>query len=85
MEYIFKIKILLISYLAGMLGGLTFIVISRIFYDDYQSYDSKCASDVIAIANTYIVYTTLILVIITIIATLAGIWFSKQFSLSKEK
>lgn len=54
-------------------------------FDGYQLYYNTCASDVIAIANTYIVFTTLVLVIIAIIATLAGIWFTKQFSLSKEK
>ena len=62
-----------------------FFLLARIFHDDYQSYNNKCASDVIAIANTYIIYTTLVLVIIAIIATLAGVWFAKQFSLSREK
>ena len=39
----------------------------------------------IAVANTYIVYTTFILVIIAILITLVGIWFSREFSLTKDK
>nr|VFK79038.1 MAG: hypothetical protein BECKSD772D_GA0070982_103320 [Candidatus Kentron sp. SD] len=72
------------SYIAGVLGGITIILIPKLFNYDDSSTNTSC-SDVIAVANTYIVYTTFILVIIAILITLVGIWFSREFSLTKDK
>ncbi|MBQ5946307.1 hypothetical protein [Massilia sp. ST3] len=41
-------------------------------------------SDAVSIANTYIVFTTIIFVAITLFLTVAGLWFTQQFAASKE-
>ncbi|AYR25793.1 hypothetical protein RC54_19110 [Herbaspirillum rubrisubalbicans] len=41
-------------------------------------------SDAISIANTYIVFTTIIFVAITVFLAVAGLWFTQQFATSKE-
>nr|VFK49282.1 MAG: hypothetical protein BECKTC1821E_GA0114239_11693 [Candidatus Kentron sp. TC]VFK49568.1 MAG: hypothetical protein BECKTC1821D_GA0114238_10818 [Candidatus Kentron sp. TC]VFK65189.1 MAG: hypothetical protein BECKTC1821F_GA0114240_11703 [Candidatus Kentron sp. TC] len=46
---------------------------------------AKNAQDIMAIANTYIVFTTFIFVLLTIAITGAGIWFARWFGISKEK
>ncbi|MBK5929074.1 hypothetical protein [Halochromatium salexigens] len=65
------------GFLAGLLGGL--------FQSNNALLNPQNGSDVIAVANTYIVFTTFIFVLMTIIVTGAGIYFSKWFGISKEK
>lgn len=76
------------SFLAGLLGGLAIVLlahpIAALFQKDNLLLSASSGSDVIAVANTYIVFTTFIFVLITIIVTGTGIWFSKWFGLSKD-
>lgn len=76
------------SFLAGLLGGLAIVLlahpIAALFQRDNLILGASSGSDVIAVANTYIVFTTFIFVLITIIVTGTGIWFSKWFGLSKD-
>lgn len=66
--------------LAGFAGGF----ISPILYSFYSKTAIPSASDAIAIANTYIVFTTIIFVGFTVVLGLAGYVFTQQFSTTKE-
>lgn len=46
---------------------------------------ATAAANTASVANTYIVFTTLIFVVVTLILTIAGIIFTHQFSLSKSE
>jgi len=59
--------------------------ILEIFQADSPVLGADNGSEVIAVANTYIVFTTFIFVIITIILTAIGVGFAKWFGISKEK
>jgi hypothetical protein len=80
---------LLGGFIAGVLGGLLVMLlghpIAEIFQQDNPLIYSASGSDVIAVANTYIVFTTFIFVLITIIVTGLGIWFTKWFGLTKHQ
>lgn len=77
------------GFLAGALGGMLMMLLAHpiveIFQPDNPLIKPESGSDVIAVANTYIVFTTFIFVVITIVITGAGLWFTKWFGLSKEK
>lgn len=81
------------AFVAGLLGGM-FIVLSFIYvipdtvsvlHDKHQLLRLGAKTDVISIANTYIVFTTFIFVMFTIVMGALGIWFSRWFSMTKEK
>nr|VFK52559.1 MAG: hypothetical protein BECKTC1821D_GA0114238_11913 [Candidatus Kentron sp. TC] len=76
-----------ISVISGASGGLLLILIghplSKLFLPGESQ--SPNASDVISIANTYIVFTTFIFVMITIMIAISSMWFSKWFGSTKDK
>ena len=80
---------LLGGFLAGLLGGMLIMLlghpIASLFQRDNPLLGANGGSDVIAVANTYIVFTTFIFVLITIIVTGTGIWFTKWFGLTKHQ
>jgi len=81
--------LLCVAYLAGLLGGLTF----DLFQDAAAAHSrhtspaswAVSSSDVMATANTYIVYTTFIFVVITLLVTAVGLYFAKWFGAVKER
>jgi hypothetical protein len=90
----------LVAFAAGCIGGLaTFLVafrqlISTLVHDNcsFPGYmvgidapGAPSGGDVIAVANTYIVYTTIIFVVTTIVVTIAALYFGWQFSHDKEQ
>lgn len=89
MKSLFKTINLFCSFLAGLLGGMFIILLAhpivKLFQANNPLLNPESGSDVIAVANTYIVFTTFIFVLITIIVTGGGIWFSKWFGLSKDQ
>lgn len=73
------------GFISGICGGLlsgafTFAALNYFFSPGAV----PTAADAIAIANTYIVFTTIIFVAITLFLTVAGLWFTQQFATSKE-
>lgn len=71
--------------LSGLFGGVlsgitTFVLINGNTKNVWQ----PATSDAISIANTYIVFTTIIFVATTIFLAVAGIWFTHQFASTKE-
>lgn len=89
MNTLFSTATLIGGFVAGMLGGFFILLvghpIASMFQKDNPLISSASGSDVIAVANTYIVFITLIFVLITLFITVAGIWFSKQFAIRKDK
>lgn len=72
----------LLSGLLGSLfsGGMTFCLIN--YFSTVVN--RPVLSDAVSIADTYIVFTTIIFVAITLFLTGAGLWFTQQFAASKE-
>ncbi|QBQ53070.1 hypothetical protein [Nitrosococcus wardiae] len=66
--------------LAGFIGG----AIAPWFLGWLKNATVQSPSNAIAIANTYIVFTTIIFVGITVVLAIAGYVFMQQFSASKE-
>jgi len=89
MSSIFRVLNILAAFIAGLLGGMLIMLlghpITKLFQSSNPLLGANNASEVISVANTYIVFTTFIFVLITILVTGAGIWFSKWFSITKEK
>nr|VFK27972.1 MAG: hypothetical protein BECKMB1821I_GA0114274_100552 [Candidatus Kentron sp. MB]VFK74487.1 MAG: hypothetical protein BECKMB1821H_GA0114242_100552 [Candidatus Kentron sp. MB] len=77
------------GFIAGLLGGAAVMLFShpivKIINGDNPLLGAKDIPDVIAIANTYIVFTTFIFVLLTIAITGAGIWFARWFGISKDR
>lgn len=57
---------------------------ATIFINFLKPIDLPSASDAVSIANTYIVFTTIIFVGFTVVLGVAGYVFSQQFATSKE-
>lgn len=89
MKSLFSILNIFTAFVSGILGGVFIMLLGhpivRLFQGDNPLLGADTASEVISVANTYIVFTTFIFVLITILVTGAGIWFSKWFSITKEK
>lgn len=71
---------LLIVLFVGFAGGF----ISPAFSNLFGSVKIDQAADALSIANTYIVFTTIIFVGFTVVLGVAGYVFTQQFSASKE-
>jgi hypothetical protein len=85
MERIFKYVSLFTAFVAGGLGGL---LVSTYFTGRIFSGRSAVipnGSDVISVANTYIVFITFIFVVITIFITGIGLYFTKWFGITKDR
>jgi predicted PurR-regulated permease PerM len=74
------IKHILVVLLVGFIGG----AISFWFMGWLKAVQVPSPSDAISIANTYIVFTTIIFVGVTVILAIAGYVFTQQFSASKQ-
>ena len=89
MKSIFETINLFVSFTAGLLGGAAVMLLAhpivKILNGSNPLLGAKNVPDVMAIANTYIVFTTFIFVLLTIAITGAGIWFARWFGISKEK
>lgn len=73
-------KAMFFGGLSALGGGLSFLILSTAS----QSLIKVSSGDAMSVANTYIVYTTLIFVIMTIMITGASIYLSQQNSLTKD-
>lgn len=70
---------------SGIIGGLLSGAVSFSLINYLCSGIPRPAvADAVSIANTYIVFTTIIFVAITLFLTVAGLWFTQQFAASKE-
>lgn len=69
------------SIALSYVGGYFFLTSWTYFYSPV----SVPESDVLSIANTYIVFTTIIFVGFSVLLVVGGIFFSHQFSQSKEE
>lgn len=69
----------IVILLTGFVGGASF----QCLYGWMKPIDTA-KMDAIAVANTYIVFTTIIFVIATIVLAVAGYYFSLKFSESQE-
>lgn len=73
------------GFFSGILGGLLAGAITFAALNYFATVVHHPAqSDAISIANTYIVFTTIIFVAITLFLAVAGLWFTQQFATSKE-
>lgn len=77
LKRIYKIFAILLSGFAG--GAITPWVLGWL-----KAVAVGSPSDAVAIANTYIVFTTIIFVGVTVVLAIAGYVFTQQFSASKE-
>lgn len=75
-----KVTYAIVSFIAGFIGGSlspwVFCWIKSVSVEE---------PDAVSIANTYIVFTTIIFVAATVILTIMGYVFTHQFSNSKKK
>lgn len=78
MKKIYKLLTMVLIAFAG--GFFAFVFINWL----YKPVTIASASDAISIANTYIVFTTIIFVGFTVVLGIAGYVFTQQFSASKE-
>nr|VFJ72045.1 MAG: hypothetical protein BECKFM1743A_GA0114220_106183 [Candidatus Kentron sp. FM]VFJ72791.1 MAG: hypothetical protein BECKFM1743C_GA0114222_106712 [Candidatus Kentron sp. FM]VFK19641.1 MAG: hypothetical protein BECKFM1743B_GA0114221_106342 [Candidatus Kentron sp. FM] len=89
MKTIFITINLFASFLAGLLGALALMLlghpIARLFQSQNPLINTQNASDVIAVANTYIVFTSFIFIMFTLIVAGLGLWFARWFSITKDK
>lgn len=79
-KHLWTIWTILSILVIAFIGGFT----AFIFTGLWKGPMSIGTADPVAIANTYIVYTTIIFVGITIILALMGFVFTQQFSMAKE-
>ncbi|MES2069255.1 MAG: hypothetical protein V4488_02830 [Pseudomonadota bacterium] len=71
--------------LSGLFGGILSGVVSFVAINSFsKSSQISSLGDAISVANTYIVFTTIIFVATTIFLAVAGLWFTYQFASSKE-
>lgn len=75
-----KIYKVLAILLIGFAGG----VLAPWFLGWFGAVSVKLTGDAISIANTYIVFTTIIFVGVTVVLAVAGYVFTQQFSASKQ-
>jgi hypothetical protein len=78
MKKIYKLLTMVLIAFAG--GFFAFVFINWL----YKPVTITSASDAISIANTFIVFTTIIFVGFTVVLGIAGYVFTQQFSASKE-
>jgi hypothetical protein len=71
------------SFLLGIVGGCLAIMLHS-YFGSIPSRDQTPASDIMATANTYIVFTTFIFTGVTVVLAIAGYIFSQNISISTE-
>jgi len=69
---------------AGMFGGLIGGLIAFTCINYFANVHATEKADPVAIANTYIVYTTFVIAAVAAVLTLAGLIFSQHFATDKE-
>lgn len=69
---------------AGMFGGLIGSLIAFTCINYFANVHTTEKADPVAIANTYIVYTTFVIAAVAAVLTLAGLIFSQHFATDKE-
>ncbi|MEO7493470.1 MAG: hypothetical protein ABIT83_05875 [Massilia sp.] len=73
------------GFLSGMFGGFLAGAVTFALLNYFPATaPGPGIPDAVSIANTYIVFTTLIFVAITLFLAVAGLWFTQQFATSKE-
>lgn len=77
-----KLVFLVVSLITSLCISIMALVNSYI--PQYKIDNNVSTSDTISVANTYIVFVTLIFVIATIIITIAVFYFTKQYTRTKE-
>lgn len=80
MQYIKAIYTILAIALIGFIGGFFSFPLVDYFYGIHH----LNSGDPVAIANTYIIFTTLIFVGFTVVLAIAGFVFTQQFATAKE-
>jgi hypothetical protein len=71
----------ILSFLVSFIGGYSSLVFCSYFADFRNKIN---ATDAISMANTYIVFTTIIFVGVSLVLVIAGFIFTHQFSTAKE-
>lgn len=87
-NFLFSIRFLFIfvfAFFLGVVATISGITVLGLFISDKSVINTVNSSDAIAIANTYIVLTTLLFVMTTVIITIYTFWFSKWFLREKTK
>ncbi|KQR89805.1 hypothetical protein ASG35_00695 [Burkholderia sp. Leaf177] len=71
--------------LGGLLGGVIGSVAAFALINRFASTSAVAGVDAVAIANTFIVYTTLMITAVAVFLTAAGLIFAQHFAVEKER
>ena len=71
--------------LGGLAGGVIGGVVAFTLINRFSSASLASGVDAISIANTYIVYSTLMIAAVAVFLTMAGLIFTQHFAMEKER
>jgi hypothetical protein len=71
--------------LGGLAGGVVGGVVAFTLINGFSSTSLASDADAISIANTYIVYSTLMIAAVAVFLTMAGLIFTQHFAMEKER
>jgi hypothetical protein len=71
--------------LGGLAGGVVGGVVAFTLINRFSSPSLASGADAISIANTYIVYSTLMIAAVAVFLTMAGLIFTQHFAMEKER
>jgi len=71
--------------LGGLAGGVVGGAAAFTLMNRFDSRASATGADAISIANTYIVYSTLMIAAVAVFLTVAGLIFTQHFAIEKER
>jgi len=71
--------------LGGLAGGVVGGVVAFTSINRFSSTSLTSGADAISIANTYIVYSTLMIAAVAVFLTTAGLIFTQHFAIEKER
>jgi hypothetical protein len=71
--------------LGGLAGGVVGGVVAFTLINRFSSTSLASGADAISIANTYIVYSTLMIAAVAVFLTMAGLIFTQHFAMEKER
>ena len=73
------------GFIGGVVGGLVGGLIGFAIFCIVGKNSITSGSDAIAVANTYIVYTTFVIAAVALLLTVAGLIFTQHFAIEKER
>jgi hypothetical protein len=71
--------------LGGLAGGTVGGVVAFTLINGFSSTNLASGADAVSIANTYIVYSTLMIAAVAVFLTMAGLIFTQHFAMEKER